>query len=235
MEGWATLRVARNAFDPAHQCVTDGSWQNGACRPGSWPAAASAGANAATFEGGPPMHVLVAYASRHGATRGIAERIAETLLVAGLDAEAQPAASIRSVAEYDAIVLGSAAYMYHWMKEATDLVHRNRGLLATKPVWLFSSGPLGTEAFDAKGRDQKLAAVPRDIAELSHEIKARDHHVFFGAYERNRRPVGLAERFVSLMPNSARDAMPFGDFRDWPEIEAWANGIAGELLAVPVA
>jgi menaquinone-dependent protoporphyrinogen oxidase len=179
------------------------------------------------------MHVLVAYASRHGATRGIAERIAETLLVAGLDAEAQPAASIRNVAEYDAVVIGSAAYMYRWMKEATDLVRRNRAALATKPVWLFSSGPLGTEAIDAKGQDQKVAAVPKDIAELSDAVKARDHRVFFGAYEPDRKPVGLAERFVSLMPATAREAMPFGDFRDWPEIEAWANEIARELLPSP--
>ena len=180
------------------------------------------------------MHVRVAYASRHGATRGIAERIAETLLVAGLDAEAQPAASIRSVAEYDAVVIGSAAYMYHWMKEATALVRRNRAVLATKPVWLFSSGPLGTDAVDANGRDQKAAAVPRDIAELSDAIKARDHHVFFGAFERDRKPVGLAERFMSLMP-ATTEGLPFGDFRDWPEIEMWAAGIARELLPAGVA
>jgi menaquinone-dependent protoporphyrinogen oxidase len=178
------------------------------------------------------MHVLVAYASRHGATRGIAERIAETLLVAGLDAEAQPAESIRSVAEYDAVVIGSAAYMFHWMKEATNFVRRNRTALATKPVWLFSSGPLGTEATDETGQDQKVATVPKDIPELAEAIKARDHHVFFGAYERDRRPVGIAERFVSLMP-AARESMPVGDFRDWPEIEAWADGIARELLSAP--
>lgn len=180
------------------------------------------------------MHVLVAYASRHGATREIAERIAETLLVAGLDAEAQPAASIRSLAEYDAVVIGSAAYMYHWMKEATDLVRHHRSVLAGKPVWLFSSGPLGTEAVDANGRDQKVVSVPREFPGLSDSIGARDHRVFFGAYRRDRKPVGLAERFMSLMP-AKTEGVPEGDFRDWPEIEAWATGIARELLAVPVA
>ena len=39
------------------------------------------------------MNVLVAYASRHGATQGIAERIAESLRGFGLNAEARPAAS----------------------------------------------------------------------------------------------------------------------------------------------
>ena len=182
------------------------------------------------------MHVLVAYASRHGATQGIAERIAETLRSAGLQTETRPANAVKDVAEYDAFVIGSAAYMYHWMKEARDLVHRHRAILATRPLWLFSSGPLGTEAIDAKGRDQKVAAVPKEIPELSAALGARDHHVFFGAFERDRKPVGFAEgiseRFSSLMP-SIREAMPYGDFRDWPEIEGWAGGIARELNSVP--
>ena len=178
------------------------------------------------------MHVLVAYASRHGATQGIAERIAQTLQAAGVAAEARPAASVKGLAGYDAFVIGSAAYMFHWEKDAVELVRRNRAALAGKPVWLFSSGPLGTEALDAKGRDQKVAAVPKEVPELLGAVGARDHRVFFGAYEKDRKLIGLAERFVSVMP-AAREALPEGDFRDWPEIEAWAAGIARDLQQVP--
>ena len=180
------------------------------------------------------MRVLVAYASRHGATKGIAERIAGTLRAAGLDADARPAASVKTLDGYEAFVIGSAAYMFHWLKDASDLVRRNRVVLREKPVWLFSSGPLGTEPTDAKGRDQKVAAVPREIDELRQALSARDHRVFFGAYELDRRPIGLAERFVSLMPAAAREGMPVGDFRDWAEIEAWAAEIARDLRPVPV-
>ncbi len=139
--------------------------------------------------------VLVAYASRHGATQGIAERIAETLREAGLNVELARAHDVKSIAGYDAFVIGSAAYMFHWLKEAGDLVHRNRATLADKPVWLFSSGPLGTDALDTQGRDQKVAAIPKEMNELRASVKARDHRVFFGAYDRDRKPVGLAERF----------------------------------------
>jgi menaquinone-dependent protoporphyrinogen oxidase len=179
------------------------------------------------------MRVLVAYATRHGATAGIAERVAETLRTAGLDAEARPAASVKGLAGYDAFVIGSAAYMYRWLKEATAFVRKNRARLATKPVWLFSSGPLGTEPTNAEGVDQKVAAVPKDLEELREAVHARDHHVFFGAFTRDRKPVGLAERFLSLMP-AASEALPEGDFRDWPEIEAWATTIAAELRPAPV-
>lgn len=177
------------------------------------------------------MHVLVAYASRHGATQGIAERIAETLRTAGIDAEAQPVASVKSPADYDAFIIGSAAYMFHWLKDAVELVRRNRGVLEGKPVWLFSSGPLGTEATDAKGRDQKVVTIPKEIPDLAGSVHAREHRVFFGAYERNRKHVGLTERFISAMP-AAKKTLPEGDFRDWPEIEAWAAAIAGDLLTV---
>jgi menaquinone-dependent protoporphyrinogen oxidase len=180
------------------------------------------------------MKVLVAYATRHGATQGIAERIADTLRAAGLDVDIRPAASVKSVAGYDAFVIGSAAYMFHWLKEAVDLVRRNRAILAGKPIWLFSSGPLGTEPLNEKGIDQKVAAVPKELDELRISVGARDQRVFFGAYDRDQKPVGLAERFVSLMP-AAKNALPDGDFRDWPEIEAWATSIASDLKPVLLA
>ncbi len=180
------------------------------------------------------MKVLVAFASRHGATQGIAERIAETLLRSGLDAEARPVGSIRTLEGYDAVVVGSAAYMFHWLGEASSFVKRNRAALAARPVWLFSSGPLGTEPTDAQGRDQKEVSMPREMPELMTMSGARGHEVFFGVYYRERPRIGVAERLMSLMP-AARDALPEGDFRDWPAIEAWAQHIATELAGVPVA
>jgi menaquinone-dependent protoporphyrinogen oxidase len=178
------------------------------------------------------MHVLVAYASRHGATQGIAERIAETLVKAGIQAEARPVSEVKSLAGYDALVIGSAAYMFKWLKDASAFVRRNRAVLAAKPVWFFSSGPTGGP-LDAKGRDQKLTTVPKDAVELAEAVHARDLRIFFGAYSRDRKPVGLAERFMSVMP--AMEGVPEGDFRDWPDIEAWASGIAEELSLVAPA
>jgi menaquinone-dependent protoporphyrinogen oxidase len=181
------------------------------------------------------MRVLVAYASRHGATQGIAECIAETLKAAGIDAKVQPVAAIKSAAGYDAFVIGSAAYMFHWLKDAVALVRRDRGVLAAKPVWLFSSGPLGTDPLDAQGRDQKVVTIPKEIPELAASVHAREHRVFFGAYQPSQKPVGLAERLMGLMP-AAKKSLPAGDFRSWPEIEAWAAAIARELgKTVPTA
>jgi menaquinone-dependent protoporphyrinogen oxidase len=174
------------------------------------------------------MKVLVAFASRHGSTAGIADRIAATLRDAGLEAESRPVKDVRSVDGYDAFVVGSAAYMFRWLGDGTSFVKRNRAALAAKPVWLFTCGPLGPEGLDEHGRDKRDAAVPKAIPDLASSIGARDHHVFFGAYDAHQPPIGLAERFMSLMP-AAKEGLPQGDFRDWAEIEGWATGIANDL------
>jgi menaquinone-dependent protoporphyrinogen oxidase len=177
------------------------------------------------------VNVLVAYATRHGATRGIAERIAQTLHRSGLEVTLKPVEKADAVDQYDAMVIGSAAYMGRWLKEATQFVRRHRSQLASRPVWLFSSGPIGTQTVDAKGRDVLEASEPTEFAEFAAAIHPRGERVFFGAYDPDAEPIGLMERLgarFTRMP-AVREALPAGDFRDWPEIEAWADGIAREL------
>lgn len=176
------------------------------------------------------MNVLVAYATRHGATAGIAERIAASLEEAGLSAEARPVENVTDIAPYDAFVIGSAAYMFRWLKQATRFAKRHHAELARHPVWLFSSGPVGTDLVDDKGRDIFEVTRPKEFDELQPLLSPRDKKVFFGAYDPDAPPVGLAERFVSRMP-AAKSSMPAGDFREWPVIDAWAAEIAAALQA----
>jgi menaquinone-dependent protoporphyrinogen oxidase len=185
------------------------------------------------------MKVLVAYASRHGATKGIAERVAQTLEPRGHDVTLEPADQVSAVAGYDAFIVGGAAYAGHWLKEATEFVRKHRKVLASRPVWLFSSGPIGTDLVDAKGRDVFEAARPAEFAEFKGAIHPRDEAIFFGAFDPDAKPIGLMERIGApfLRMPAVREAMPAGDFRDWPQIEAWAERIALELEAVsrPIA
>ena len=92
------------------------------------------------------MNALVAVASRHGSTEGIAEAIAEELRAAGIDTDLREADEVLDLEGYTAVVLGSAVYLGNWLPEARWVVERHRERLATVPVWLFSSGPLGEEA-----------------------------------------------------------------------------------------
>lgn len=168
------------------------------------------------------MTVLVTYASKHGATQGIAERLGAKLRHLGQDAVVLPIAAAGDMADstYDAVVIGSAAYYFHWMKEATAFVRRNRDSLAQRPVWLFSSGPLGSDDTDLQGRDPQETLVPKEFAELREAIHPQDTRIFFGALD--YRQFGFPERVFAKR-------MPQGDFRDWGEIDAWAEEIARAL------
>ena len=176
------------------------------------------------------MQVLIAYATRHGATAGIAERIAERLRTSGLDAVALPVAEVRDAEPYDAFVVGGAAYMYRWLGEATNFVERNSGVLAAKPTWLFSSGPIGTELVDTKGRDVLEKMIPPEFPRLRELVHPRGEKVFFGAYHPVAKPGAVAELVVAEKP-AKKSALPIGDFRDWPAIDAWADEIAAALGA----
>lgn len=174
------------------------------------------------------MNVLVAYASRHGSTAGIAERIAAGIRSEGLTAEAQPISEVHDLGEYDAVVLGSAAYMFHWLKEARRFASKHRDALAERPVWLFSSGPLGTDLVDEDGNDIFEASRPKEFDELTEVLAPRGEKVFFGAWDPEAPAVGMAERMMRFMP-AAKNALPAGDFRDWDAIDAWAAEIASDL------
>ena len=117
------------------------------------------------------MRMLVAYASRHGATQGIAERIARTLEEDGLDVTVCPVDRVGAVNDYDAFVIGSAAYYGRWLKEATHFVRRERETLADRPVWLFSSGPVGSKPTD--GTDPVKAAEPKEFTDFDRQVPDR--------------------------------------------------------------
>lgn len=174
------------------------------------------------------MRVLVAYATRHGATAGIAERVASVLEESGLSVDVKKIDDVSSTDEYDAFVIGSAAYYFHWLKEATRFVREHKSDFRQRPVWLFSSGPVGDDKVDAEGHDVLKAAAPREFMEFAQTLDARDQHVFFGAFDPDAEPVGLMERFTRLLP-AVREALPSGDFRNWADIESWAGQIADEV------
>jgi menaquinone-dependent protoporphyrinogen oxidase len=188
--------------------------------------------------------VLVVYASRHGATRGIAQRIGDVLRKEGLEVDIAPADHSSSIGTADAVVVGSAVYMGTWLKEAVEFVSRNESMLAGRPLWLFSSGPLprpsndkGAAAdplTDAFGPEEGPGSGGRKrIAELTAATSPRDHHVFVGAYDPNDPPKTTSERLVRMLP-AVKNALPAGDFRDWDAIETWAREIAASM-ASPVA
>lgn len=161
------------------------------------------------------MSVLVTAASRHGATAEIAQTIGDRLRELGLDVRVTDPVSVTGVAGFEAVVLGSAVYAGHWLDDAKDLVTRLGDELAGRPVWLFSSGPVGDPP-----RPEEDAV---DVADLATATGAVEHRVFAGTIDRDQ--LGFMERAVIRALRA-----PTGDFRDVAAIRAWADEIADTLL-----
>lgn len=159
--------------------------------------------------------VLVACASRHGGTTAIAERIADTLRERGLEVTLLPAAAVGDVAPFGAFVIGSAIYAGRWRRSAYRLVRRVASLDDRRPVWLFHSGPLG----DAEqGAPQ---ALPGNVRRKALRVDLFDIATFGGVLSPD------ATGFPATA--MARNGMA-GDWRDFEEVDRWADRIADSLL-----
>jgi menaquinone-dependent protoporphyrinogen oxidase len=163
------------------------------------------------------QRVLVAYASKRGSTAEIARAIADTLVAAGLEADLKPVAEVEGLESYDAVVLGSAVYIKRWRGDAKHFLRKHAKELAERPLWVFSSGPVGDPA-----NDDPAWMEPRRILEKVEELGARDHVVFGGSVPAE--PHGFIEK-------SMADDTPseYRDRRNWDDIRAWAKRIAAEL------
>lgn len=163
------------------------------------------------------MKVLVCAASKHGATAEIAGRIAGTLTQAGLEVDVADPAAVTRLDGYDAVVLGSAVYAGRWLAPARSFVATWAEQLASLPVWLFSSGPVGDPPLPRE--------EPKEAAGVAARIGARQHKVFAGMIDKTS--LGVAERVIVRALRA-----PEGDFRDWADIDTWAIQIASSLAPV---
>ncbi|MCL3862754.1 flavodoxin domain-containing protein [Actinotalea sp. K2] len=162
------------------------------------------------------MKVLVAVASRHGSTREIGEAIGEVIAGAGFVVDVHDPDDVESLEGYDAVVLGSSVYVGRWAASARAMVDRLAAGLSSRPVWLFSSGPVGVPAVPA--------GDPEEVGPLMTRLGARGHRTFAGALDRGG--LGMAERAVVALVKAEH-----GDFRRWEDIQDWAQQIVEELSA----
>lgn len=163
--------------------------------------------------------VLVTYATKHGATAEIAEKIGETLRGHDLEVDVRPVDDVRDLTVYHAVVLGSAVYAGQWRKEAVRFLTNNEKALAGRLVWLFSSGPTG------EGDPVELLKgwqFPEGQKEVADRIEPQGVVVFHGVLDPET--LSTLERFVVKNVKA-----PMGDFRDWDAVVEWAATIAEAL------
>jgi menaquinone-dependent protoporphyrinogen oxidase len=160
------------------------------------------------------MRVLVVAASKHGSTAEIATALGQALAHRGIAATVADAGDVADIEEYDAVVLGSAVYAGRWQKSARELAETHGDFLVKRPVWLFSSGPVGDPP--------KPEEDPVDVAQITAIVGAREHRAFAGRIDKSR--LGLAEKAIVKALK-----VPEGDWRDFDAVAAWAGEIADSL------
>jgi len=161
--------------------------------------------------------ILVAYASRYGSTREVAESIASTLRGRMLRVSLRPVEDVYHLEEYVGVVLGGGIYMGRWHRDARRFARQFEDELRGLPVAVFALGPTDDVLQHRAGSEQqfrktlqKLPFAPIGSALFGGAVDPRKLHFPF-----NR--------------------MPAADVRDWDEITAWAGEIAERFLSLPVA
>jgi menaquinone-dependent protoporphyrinogen oxidase len=165
------------------------------------------------------MKVLVTTASKHGATREIAEQIARALDEGGVSTEFVNIDEVSDLSSYDAYVVGSGIYLGNWLKDARRFIEANAAELAQRPTWLFASGSIVGEPPVADDPD---ALRPGLVETLVETTRAREHKFFAGKLDKSK--LGLLERAAVRGAHASE-----GDYRDWDEIDRWAEQIARQL------
>ena len=160
------------------------------------------------------MRVLVTAASKHGSTAEIASVIRAVLETEHVDAELVPPEQVERIEGFDAVVLGSGVYAGHWLKPAKEFVERHEAELRERPLFLFSSGPVG--------EPPKPADEPAEIDTVDAATHPVDHQVFGGRLTPSQ--LGPFEKLIVKVVKA-----PMLDDRPWDEIADWAKEIARYL------
>ncbi|WP_062377887.1 flavodoxin domain-containing protein [Demequina pelophila] len=165
------------------------------------------------------MKVLVAVGSKYGATREVGRRIADAIAAHGFEVDFEDACDVHGIQYYEAVIIGSAVYGGLWRRDASGLIKAHRDELRAKDVWIFS---VGMETVVKPGQ-------PLDEADgFATEVAAHDHARFPGRILYDRLNVGEKALIKALNP-------PKGDFRDFTQVDDWAEVVAKRLEELAAA
>jgi menaquinone-dependent protoporphyrinogen oxidase len=159
------------------------------------------------------VRVLVIHASSRGGTTGLAQMVAEALVIHGVTADLGGASEVDEIEGYDAVIVGGALYNGRWHSDATWFVERNLDALRATSVWFFSSGPL-----DDSARSGALAPIAQ-VQELARNADIRGHMTFGGVLERK------SSGFLSSLVSYGKP----GDYRSQDQVEEWVARIVARL------
>ena len=160
--------------------------------------------------------ILVAYASKYGSTREVAESVASALRTRQLRVDVRPAGEVDHLDQYAGVVLGGGIYMGRWHRDARGFARHFEAELRELPVAVFALGPIDDVPEHRAGSEKQFR---RAVEKLQLDPFAS---TVFG---------GVVDPRKLHFPFSHMEAV---DVRDWDEIRAWADEVGKRLLSLPV-
>jgi menaquinone-dependent protoporphyrinogen oxidase len=161
--------------------------------------------------------ILVTYATRAGSTFEVAARVAAVLRATGAIVDVKPVPAVHEVKGYDAVVVGSAIRMGHWLPEAVEFVKVNRETLSCIPTAYFVvSGLLRNDTPEMRRR---VLAYLDPVRALRQPTSIG---LFAGKLDYSK--MDGFDRSIAEAVSSAE-----GDWRNWEAIRGWANDLRSVL------
>ncbi len=168
--------------------------------------------------------ILVAYASRLGATAGVAEAIGKTLAESGAQVDVLPMNEVKDLAPYHAVVAGSAIRASKWLPEAMQFIQTYQAALAQKPFAAF----LVCMTLAMPGADKYREHVATWLEPVRSMVKPVSEGLFAGVLDISKVP-SFGDR-LKFRLSVAFGVWSEGDHRDWNAIRAWAESLRPLLL-----
>lgn len=175
------------------------------------------------------MKVLVGYATVHGSTAEVAQRIGDVLTQEGLQVTVADVNTLTQVDDYDAFVMGTPIHAGTWLPELTGFMKTLKNRASRTPVYVWVTCIRVLEEYGmSHAMDYYM------IPEIMSQLNIRGKTAFAGKLDIEQ--VDWNERW-SLAARYDGHAWPTnfdGDFRDWKKITDWAAETAKDIQSVVV-